>query len=153
MTDEGSFAEIYSSLKSSLLLSFAIPSSSLTLPFEPSIPSFLLSPFFLPTLLPPLLLPLISRSYFLLFFPTPLLHPLPSPLSSLHSLPPPLPPSSALSKAGCKQRELTAVVCPKCGLTFCLSHRHPPDHDCVVYQEEERLKREKQVWEERKGRQ
>jgi len=52
--------------------------------------------------------------------------------------------SCSFVKAGCKQRELTAVVCPKCGLTFCLSHRHPPDHDCAVYQEEERLKREKQ---------
>lgn len=53
--------------------------------------------------------------------------------------------SCTFIKAGCKKRELTAVICPKCKQTFCLTHRHPPDHECPVYREEERLK-----WEEEK---
>lgn len=44
------------------------------------------------------------------------------------------------AKANCKKRELTAVICPKCKQIFCLSHRHPPDHECLVFREEERLK-------------
>lgn len=49
------------------------------------------------------------------------------------------------AKVNCKKRELTPVLCPKCSHMFCLSHRHPPDHECPVYHEEERLK-----WEEEK---
>lgn len=31
---------------------------------------------------------------------------------------------------GCKGGELTPVLCPKCGLNFCLAHRHQADHSC-----------------------
>jgi len=44
---------------------------------------------------------------------------------------------------GCKNKELSAVICPKCDKNFCLAHRHPPDHNCHVWKEEERLRLEK----------
>jgi len=50
----------------------------------------------------------------------------------------------SFTKANCKNKELTPVICPKCTLPFCLTHRHPPDHDCAVYREEEKLKWEKE---------
>ncbi|XP_050693985.1 AN1-type zinc finger protein 1-like [Eriocheir sinensis] len=30
----------------------------------------------------------------------------------------------------CDGGELTPVLCPACGLNFCLAHRHQPDHQC-----------------------
>ncbi|XP_017952605.2 AN1-type zinc finger protein 2A isoform X1 [Xenopus tropicalis] len=33
-------------------------------------------------------------------------------------------------KAGCKKKELMKVICDHCHNNFCLSHRHPLDHDC-----------------------
>ncbi|XP_075035684.1 AN1-type zinc finger protein 2A [Mixophyes fleayi] len=33
-------------------------------------------------------------------------------------------------KAGCRKKELMKVECVQCGSNFCLSHRHPLDHDC-----------------------
>ncbi|XP_052229300.1 AN1-type zinc finger protein 1-like isoform X2 [Dreissena polymorpha] len=34
------------------------------------------------------------------------------------------------SLLGCKKRELTPIMCEKCRLSFCLSHRHEVDHNC-----------------------
>lgn len=34
------------------------------------------------------------------------------------------------NRARCKKRELVPVICDACHLNFCLSHRHPKDHDC-----------------------
>ncbi|XP_053327386.1 AN1-type zinc finger protein 2A [Spea bombifrons] len=33
-------------------------------------------------------------------------------------------------KPGCKKKELMEVLCDQCHNNFCLSHRHPLDHDC-----------------------
>ncbi|XP_053550331.1 AN1-type zinc finger protein 2A isoform X2 [Bombina bombina] len=33
-------------------------------------------------------------------------------------------------KAGCKKKELFKIVCDQCQNNFCVSHRHPLDHDC-----------------------
>ncbi|KAM8961997.1 AN1-type zinc finger protein 2A [Pelodytes ibericus] len=33
-------------------------------------------------------------------------------------------------KAGCRRKELMKVLCDQCHDNFCLSHRHPLDHDC-----------------------
>jgi len=34
------------------------------------------------------------------------------------------------NKPKCKKKELVPVVCDSCRLNFCLTHRHPTDHDC-----------------------
>lgn len=34
------------------------------------------------------------------------------------------------NKKGCKVKELIKVNCDSCCLNFCLSHRHPQDHEC-----------------------
>ncbi|NP_001086833.1 zinc finger, AN1-type domain 2A L homeolog [Xenopus laevis] len=33
-------------------------------------------------------------------------------------------------KAGCKNKELMKIICDHCHNNFCLSHRHPVDHNC-----------------------
>ncbi|KAM4024273.1 AN1-type zinc finger protein 2A [Anomaloglossus baeobatrachus] len=33
-------------------------------------------------------------------------------------------------KQGCKKKELMRIECEQCHSNFCLSHRHPLDHDC-----------------------
>ncbi|XP_068102873.1 AN1-type zinc finger protein 2A [Hyperolius riggenbachi] len=33
-------------------------------------------------------------------------------------------------KPGCKKKELMKIECDRCHSNFCLSHRHPLDHDC-----------------------
>ncbi|KAG9470262.1 hypothetical protein GDO78_018414, partial [Eleutherodactylus coqui] len=33
-------------------------------------------------------------------------------------------------KPGCRRKELMKVECDQCHSNFCLSHRHPLDHDC-----------------------
>ncbi|KAM4697769.1 AN1-type zinc finger protein 2A [Rhinophrynus dorsalis] len=33
-------------------------------------------------------------------------------------------------KTGCKKKELMKITCDQCHNNFCLSHRHPLDHDC-----------------------
>ncbi|KAM3915858.1 AN1-type zinc finger protein 2A isoform 2-T3 [Leptodactylus fuscus] len=33
-------------------------------------------------------------------------------------------------KPGCKRKELMKIECDQCHSNFCLSHRHPLDHDC-----------------------
>lgn len=33
-------------------------------------------------------------------------------------------------KPGCKKKELMKIECDQCHNNFCLSHRHPLDHDC-----------------------
>ncbi|KAM9305495.1 AN1-type zinc finger protein 2A [Gastrophryne carolinensis] len=33
-------------------------------------------------------------------------------------------------KPGCKKKELMKIECDRCCHNFCLSHRHPQDHDC-----------------------
>ena len=38
--------------------------------------------------------------------------------------------SNRCNKAKCKKKELVPVVCETCRLNFCLTHRHPTDHDC-----------------------
>eukprot|EP00088_Acartia_fossae_P031752 TRINITY_DN32568_c0_g1_i5.p1 TRINITY_DN32568_c0_g1~~TRINITY_DN32568_c0_g1_i5.p1 ORF type:complete len:258 (-),score=45.36 TRINITY_DN32568_c0_g1_i5:121-894(-) len=34
------------------------------------------------------------------------------------------------NKARCKKKELVKITCDACKLNFCLTHRHPKDHDC-----------------------
>ena len=34
------------------------------------------------------------------------------------------------NKKGCKVKELIKVNCNSCALNFCLTHRHPQDHEC-----------------------
>ncbi|XP_069838137.1 AN1-type zinc finger protein 2A isoform X2 [Dendropsophus ebraccatus] len=34
-------------------------------------------------------------------------------------------------KPGCKKKELMKIECDQCHSNFCLSHRHPLDHDCT----------------------
>ncbi|XP_056391134.1 AN1-type zinc finger protein 2A-like [Hyla sarda] len=34
-------------------------------------------------------------------------------------------------KPGCKRKELMKIECDRCHSNFCLSHRHPLDHDCT----------------------
>ena len=34
------------------------------------------------------------------------------------------------SMKGCKKKEMIPISCPDCGLNFCLTHRHGPDHKC-----------------------
>ena len=36
------------------------------------------------------------------------------------------------NKKGCKVKELIKVNCNSCALNFCLTHRHPQDHECGV---------------------
>jgi len=38
--------------------------------------------------------------------------------------------SNKCNKAKCKKKELVPCVCATCRLNFCLTHRHPSDHDC-----------------------
>jgi len=38
--------------------------------------------------------------------------------------------SNKCNKAKCKKKELVPCVCNACRLNFCLTHRHPADHDC-----------------------
>ena len=38
--------------------------------------------------------------------------------------------SNRCRKAKCKKKELVPLVCETCRLNFCLTHRHPADHDC-----------------------
>lgn len=38
--------------------------------------------------------------------------------------------SNRCNKAKCKKKELVPIVCDTCRLNFCLTHRHPTDHDC-----------------------
>ena len=35
------------------------------------------------------------------------------------------------NKKGCKVKELIKVTCDSCALNFCLTHRHPQDHECA----------------------
>jgi len=32
----------------------------------------------------------------------------------------------------CKQKEMIKVVCNVCNRNYCLKHRHPQDHNCIV---------------------
>lgn len=34
------------------------------------------------------------------------------------------------NKPKCKKKELVKITCDSCKLTFCLTHRHPTDHNC-----------------------
>jgi len=34
------------------------------------------------------------------------------------------------NKTKCKKKELVKIICDSCKLNFCLTHRHPKDHDC-----------------------
>merc|ERR1712228_263564 len=34
------------------------------------------------------------------------------------------------NKPKCKKKELVPCICNTCRLNFCLTHRHPADHDC-----------------------
>jgi len=34
------------------------------------------------------------------------------------------------NKHRCKKKELVKITCDSCKLNFCLTHRHPKDHDC-----------------------
>ncbi|KAJ3182435.1 AN1-type zinc finger protein 1 [Geranomyces variabilis] len=45
---------------------------------------------------------------------------------------------------GCTRAELWSAKCRNCHLTFCLGHRHPPDHECSALAESRRLQREKE---------
>jgi len=38
--------------------------------------------------------------------------------------------SNKCNKAKCKKKELVPLICDVCKLNFCLTHRHPADHDC-----------------------
>merc|ERR1712107_971975 len=38
--------------------------------------------------------------------------------------------SNKCNKSKCKKKELVPLVCDTCKLNFCLTHRHPADHDC-----------------------
>lgn len=38
--------------------------------------------------------------------------------------------SNRCNKPKCKKKELVPIVCDTCRLNFCLTHRHPTDHDC-----------------------
>merc|ERR1711976_806123 len=38
--------------------------------------------------------------------------------------------SSKCNKSKCKKKELVPCICDTCKLNFCLTHRHPADHDC-----------------------
>ena len=38
--------------------------------------------------------------------------------------------SNKCNKAKCKKKELVPLTCGVCKLNFCLTHRHPADHDC-----------------------
>ncbi|XP_045191831.1 AN1-type zinc finger protein 1-like [Mercenaria mercenaria] len=40
------------------------------------------------------------------------------------------------SLSDCGNRELTEIICEKCQLSFCLSHRHAQDHSCSKLMEE-----------------
>jgi len=39
--------------------------------------------------------------------------------------------SNKCNKAKCKKKELVPCICETCKLNFCLTHRHPADHDCA----------------------
>merc|ERR1712107_726566 len=38
--------------------------------------------------------------------------------------------SNRCNKPKCKKKELVPCICDICKLNFCLTHRHPADHDC-----------------------
>lgn len=38
--------------------------------------------------------------------------------------------SNRCNKTKCKKKELVPCICHTCKLNFCLTHRHPADHDC-----------------------
>jgi len=38
--------------------------------------------------------------------------------------------SNRCNKSKCKKKELVPLICDTCKLNFCLTHRHPADHDC-----------------------
>jgi len=38
--------------------------------------------------------------------------------------------SNRCNKTKCKKKELVPILCDSCKLNFCLTHRHPTDHDC-----------------------
>jgi len=38
--------------------------------------------------------------------------------------------SNRCNKTKCKKKELVPCICDTCKLNFCLTHRHPADHDC-----------------------
>ena len=38
--------------------------------------------------------------------------------------------SNRCNKTKCKKKELVPIICDSCKLNFCLTHRHPTDHDC-----------------------
>ncbi|XP_014252892.1 AN1-type zinc finger protein 2A-like [Cimex lectularius] len=38
--------------------------------------------------------------------------------------------SNKCNLKGCKKKELFPVICKDCHLNFCISHRHPTDHNC-----------------------
>ena len=38
--------------------------------------------------------------------------------------------SNRCNKPKCKKKELVPLICDTCKLNFCLTHRHPADHDC-----------------------
>merc|ERR1712098_913280 len=38
--------------------------------------------------------------------------------------------SNRCNKTKCKKKELVPLICDTCKLNFCLTHRHPADHDC-----------------------
>jgi len=38
--------------------------------------------------------------------------------------------SNKCNKSKCKKKELVPCICDSCKLNFCLTHRHPADHDC-----------------------
>jgi len=40
--------------------------------------------------------------------------------------------SNKCNKLKCKKKELVPCVCESCSLNYCLTHRHPADHDCKV---------------------
>jgi len=39
--------------------------------------------------------------------------------------------SNRCNKPKCKKKELVPCICETCKLNFCLTHRHPADHDCT----------------------
>ncbi|KAJ3170650.1 AN1-type zinc finger protein 1 [Geranomyces variabilis] len=45
---------------------------------------------------------------------------------------------------GCSRAELWSAKCRDCHRTFCLGHRHPPDHECPALAEFRHLQREKE---------
>ncbi|XP_071824083.1 AN1-type zinc finger protein 1-like [Apostichopus japonicus] len=46
--------------------------------------------------------------------------------------------SYSCSKADCRKKGPVPVTCPFCNFQFCMSHRHPQDHDCTKMPEREK---------------